>query len=357
MQVQESLVLACPRHEPDGEANHAHPLWDDVVASLADYRDASKLERTEISHLAPAKREVVAWRDLPTTAASVQLANPVMLRDIESPSSIDKLLGCSMAWALSYRANLRPSLVDGPSAVGPLVFGNVAHRILEQVLEKDWASPDEAGCEADRLLDEQLTDLCEELGLPQYQADRATVRGVIGKSARDLVRLANDHGVTGAKTELQGSATLSGQSINGRIDLVWPKPPVVIDLKWGRSTNAAKLETGTAIQLAAYAEMMAGQGPRPEIAYYALNVQRVLAPPGGVLAAGSPTGEHTAAEMWSAAAAGFERCRDSLAEGRLVAPGAEVDEVKSSFAPDGLVVKPPCFYCDFAPLCGREAAQ
>lgn len=356
-QAEQTLVLACPLTDRDGQASHPHPLWDDVVAGLADVRQAHKLERTRVGGFGAAKREAVALRPLPTPCRSVQLAAPIGLRDRESPSSIEKLFGCSLAWALQYRAGLESKITDGPATVGPLVFGKLAHLLLEQVLA-DSASPDAAAETAASLFDEQATGLCEELGLPQHQSDRATVKRAVVESARDLAGLARGHNARGIATEVAGEVIVEGQRIVGRLDLVWEDPAVVLDLKWGKSSPSALLETGTAVQLAAYAAMQAAKGPWPESGYYVLNNQRLLAEPGGRLAAGALVqGSQRGTSIWSAAVATLHHRREALAAGRLDAPGAENEEIRAAFAPAELTVQPPCRYCGFAGLCGRGGAR
>jgi ATP-dependent helicase/nuclease subunit B len=357
-QAREALVLACPLTDIDGQPNHPHPLWDDIAASLADHRDLRKLERRQIVHLAPAKRDLVQPRSLLTPSPVVTLAAPIALCEIESPSSVEKLLGCSLAWALEYRARLGPGLSVGPSSPGRLLFGWLAHRILEQVLQRPLASPDESADLAGTLFDQQTPGICEDLELPQHQASRATVRRAVVESARELVRLARKHGARVLKTEVTGKAVAAGQVLEGRLDLLWDEPAVVLDLKWGKSAQVVKLKTGTAIQLSAYAAMREAEGQSAETAYFVLQNQDLLAEPGGRLARDArEQGSHRASETWSAVVATLQRRRDSLCAGRLEAPGATGDDVQPALSPDGLVVAPPCKHCRFTGLCGLGGAR
>ena len=176
LQAERALILACPLIAPNGEPNHPHPLWDDVTAARADLHDARLLERDSIAHLAPARLLPAAPHRLVEAAPVVTLRSPVVLRDVESPSSLEELLGCPLSWALHHRARLRPGLSDGPPPPGPLLFGTLAHWILAQVLDKGLASPDAAAALAEEIFDRQCDDLCEDLALPRHQAARATVR-------------------------------------------------------------------------------------------------------------------------------------------------------------------------------------
>lgn len=358
LQAREALTLACPLTDASGESNHPHPLWDNVIAALADPLDARKLERSHVVHLAPAKVVDVPSRVLVTAAPVVTLTSPITLREIESPSSVEKLLGCSLSWALEYRARIRPGLSFGPQQPGPRLFGSLAHRILEQVLALPMQSPDEVADVAGTLFDQQCADLCEVLALPQHQAGRATVRRAVTESARALVRLARKHGVRTIKTEVAGRVVAAGQSIDGRLDHVWEDPDVVIDLKWGKRTQVEKLETGSAVQLAAYAAMRKTEGRSAETAYFILQNQQLLSEPGGRLAGDARMqGTYVASDTWSAVVEALVRRRDAVSRGMLEAPGAAGDEVRSSFSPGGLAVAPPCKYCGFNVLCGREGAR
>lgn len=357
-QAREALVLACPLTDATGQPNHPHPLWDDVVAQLSDHREARKLERSSIQLPARAALASVTVRPLPTSSPAVSLPSSIALREAESPSSVEKLLGCPMAWVLDYRARLSARIADGPHPVGPLVFGALAHRILEQVLPQALAAPERTAQLAGDLFDQLASDLCEDLGLPQHQANRATVRRAVVESALELVRLAKKHGVRAIRTEVPGELVAAEQTIRGRLDLVWDEPAVVLDLKWGKSSQVKRLETGTAIQLAAYAAMQQAEGRSAETAYFVLLNQQLLVEPGGRLAEdGRAPGQQRASEVWSAAVATMRRRRASLGAGQVEAPGAGGEEVDAAFSPSGLTIAPPCPYCRFAGLCGREGGR
>ncbi len=357
LQAREALVLACPLTDASGDANHPHPLWDDLTASLQSCQDARKLERTSLVHLAPASTAVVPPRPVVTAAPAVKVATSLVLREVESPSSLERLIACSLSWTLQYPAQLSSGLSAGPARPGPLLYGLIAHRVLEQVLGREQAVPEEAAATAGALFDAQIGDLCEALELREFQAARATLRGTIVDSARELVRLAARHGARGVRAELPAGTVAGGQAIQGRLDVVWDEPAVVLDLKWGKRSHATRLESGTAVQLAAYAAMRAVDGRPAESAYFSLLTQDLLAEPGGRLAADACLeGGYRSSETWAAALATLQGRREALARGELEAPGAVEDEVKPMYAPSGLRLALPCQYCSYAGLCGRQGA-
>jgi RecB family exonuclease len=220
--------------------------------------------------------------------------------------------------------------------------------------------PDASAALAEALFDKESTEMCEALALPQHQAERGMLRRTIVESARELVRLAAHHGARTMMTEVPRTMGAAGHAIAGRLDLVWDDPAVVIDLKWGKKTPADELETGTAVQLAAYAAMNELDGRRPETAYFVLLTQQLLAEPGGRLAAeATMTGAYSSSQVWSAALSSIQRRREELATGRLEAPGALgtlAVEIEPGFSPTALQLATPCGYCDFARLCGRKGA-
>jgi len=160
------------------------------------------------------------------------------------------------------------------------------------------------------------------------------------------------------RTEVSGTASAAGQMIEGRMDVVWDEPAVVLDLKWGKSVNMERIETGTAIQLAAYAAMREAEGFSAEAAYLVLLTPDPSAEPGRHLAVDALIqGSHRASETWSATAATLRRRRESLSVGQIEAPGATGDEVEPFCSSDGLQIAPPCGYCEFAGICGRGGAR
>ena len=282
--AQQSLVLACPFTDTSGEANHPHPLWDEVTANLVDQRDAHRLESDRIAYPSAARLVAVAPRALVTAAPTVKVASALTLREVESPSSIEHLLACSVAWTLKYRAQLQPGLSAGPLQPGPLIYGKLAHWLLARVLGQPTDSADETARLAAALFESECDNLCEDLALAQHQPARATVRRAVVDSARELSSLARRHGAQGVQTELDGRTSVLGQAIGGRMDLVWDDPPVVVDLKWGKKDPETKLETGTALQLTTYAAMRGSESRRVETAYFILQTQDLLGEPEGRLA-------------------------------------------------------------------------
>jgi hypothetical protein len=185
------------------------------------------------------------------------------------------------------------------------------------------------------------------------------LRRAVVDSARELARLAVHHAARGVKTEHPAELDALGRTVAGDVDLSWESPPVVLDLKWGKSPYEKRIESGTAVQLAAYAAMQSDPA-RTEVAYFTLKTQELLASPGGRLAAiARLCGPHDAAAIWSATLASAQARQEALAAGRMEAPGADGSSVEPALAPSGLTIstKLACKYCAYGELCGRERAR
>ncbi len=352
--AQESLVLVCPRTDDAGERAQPHPLWDELTARLSDSRDAAKLERSRVTLPAVARREPATLRALIVPAAEVR--GPVLeLADPESPSSLEALLGCSLAWALHKKGFLSTHLGTGPGQPGPLHYGNIAHLILEHVFAEPVVSPDAAAARAEALFDAGLGTLAEALLLPELQTSRAELRRGIVESARQVGQLVRKTGAKVRGPELPVSGMLGTARVGGRTDLMLDDPEVIIDYKWGFSTYRELLKTGTAFQLVAYAALAKTGAELPQIAYLTLGRQELLAPAGTTLPDARAFSAHTAADMLVGALAAIAERRAQLAEGRLVAPSAVEDAQAVVLAGGMMRLVPKCSYCDLGVICGKRA--
>ena len=139
-------------------------------------------------------------------------------------------------------------------------------------------------------------------------------------------------------------------------------PDLVVDFKWGVTGRKQSLESGSALQLAAYAHLSRdgagpGAGALPGIAYFILNNQRVFAERGTCLTEADCPGDASAADTWAGAVVAFQQRLGELALGRLAAPGALDDPEDSALAGGMLRMAPNCSYCELHGLCGREAGK
>ena len=348
-----ALVLVCPTTDEAGAPSFPHPLWDELRAAMPQAEDAGRLEVRRLQVPAAARRKQVTLRGRPTPGMTIRTGTAIALREQESPSSLERLIGCSLAWALHYHARLQPGISDGPPAPSPLLYGKLAHHLLAQVFGAGALSPEEAASRAETIVDAELPGLCESLALPRYQVERTHLKQVIVDSARELGAFLIATGATVRGVELEASRTLAGIAVAGTADMVLSTPDVILDLKWGRTSNREKLATGTALQLAMYAELHANGSTRHEVAYFALNSQELFGEPGSVLPGVQIPGKATARDTWHGTLTTLARRRTELADGILVAPAADRSDIKPRLDGEGLHIAPGCDYCALGGLCGR----
>jgi ATP-dependent helicase/nuclease subunit B len=353
-QAARALILVCPRTDGAGEPAFPHPLWDELVAVMPDRQAAGALERSRLDVPAAPRRQPVPQRPLPAPVLAVSAGRSLPLRESESPSSLGKLLGCSLSWALHYHGRLRPGLSEGPAAPTPLLYGTLAHHLLAKVFQDGALGPERAAEKAAAVVDAELSAICETLDLPRYQVERTAVKHAIVESARELGRILEASGARVRGVEVELHHTLDGVALRGFADLVLGSPDVVLDLKWGRTTYVEKLKTGTALQLAAYAQLLAGGSTPPEAGYFVLKRQELLGEPGSVLPGATIPGTTRSETTWRAAMVSLARRRRELEAGQLAAPAADGTEVAARLATDGLTLEPECVYCSLDGLCGRS---
>jgi hypothetical protein len=359
-QASRALVLVCPRSGESGEPNLTHPLWDELTASAHRPDDVALLEVDSLQKIAAARSTSVSLRPLAREIPSVTV-RPLQLRELESPSSIERLLGCSLSWALHYKGRLRAGLSDGPALPTPLLMGSLAHDLLAQVFAQNLRDGDAAAMRAAELFEREAPRFCEALGLPRYQVQRATLKRAVVDSARELTKVIVAASATIVGTEMRHDTTVMEQRLEGHLDLVLASPDFVIDLKWGRKSNKERLENGTAVQLAAYAAM---RGPKCDqaaadvgIGYFILRTQELLTEPESTLPGGHAPGRHSGKVMWKATLDELRSRQAELAQGLLLAPGTAGDKVPSRFDGTRLQLGPSCGYCAFGTLCGRQEVR
>lgn len=350
--ARKQLILVAPSSDVTGERAFPHPLWDELVAAAGGARRLAPLKTRAIQ--VPAR--VVASQPIGAPATSVRVPAGLTLREEESPSSLETLLGCSLAWTFRYPSSLAPGLASGPPPPGPLLFGRLAHHLLAEVFRAGSTTPGELRGHAEAFVDAELDRICESLALPRRQVERTRVRQAVVRSAERLGELLAATGATVRGTEIDAEATLAGVGIRGRADLVLNDPDVVLDLKWGRSTSREHLRRGTALQLAAYAELFTVEHRRPETAFFVLDRQELLGEHASALPTARTPGSHRVADIWRAAEAAIHARVGELERGVLAAPAADGTDVGAGLAGGEITIEPRCGYCAFDGLCGRGGA-
>ncbi len=176
-QATEALLLVAPARGEDGQDDFLHPAWGEMCA-----RAQPAVSRVE----GPARVRRVAAA-LPVPAARFQVAPGRLELPAEvSPSKLEKLLGCPLAWALE-ELGIGDGLfgaLEGPG--DPALEGNLAHAALEAALLDPLPTPDQAEARALEALEQALAEGGAGFLLPGNEARREELRSTVRYAARDL---------------------------------------------------------------------------------------------------------------------------------------------------------------------------
>ena len=372
LNAAERLVLVKPR-KIAGEPATAHPLWHEMEPLLRDRGCA-----VQASILLRAERVPLAGRVVERAALDgMQPPKPrrlwrvpagaVPVREKESATSLNRLLGCPFAWALQYGAGVRPGALrripDGSRLVGTLAHAVLAELFTERPV---WA-PDAAAGRADALFDRLLPVLAAPLLRPGQGLELGRARTAVAAAARTLAGLIEDAGLTVRGCELPYETTHAGAvTLDGTLDMLLEdgaRRPVILDLKWSGSDKHRRLEIaeGRAIQLAVYARLVAdrmqdGEGPSVPAGYFMLAQQRLLFTAPTPFPAHAHVPGSDLPDVWRKVWDSRRHQLDRLHGGEIVAPGIP-DSGDDTAGPPAILLSPPCRICDYGRLCGVGSTQ
>jgi RecB family exonuclease len=357
--ASQAIVFVSPCTDETGESAHLHPLWDELIGGMADPSLATRLHVTQIAlpdgdSRVIARRERAEMRPLPIPMTAASARRSIALQQVESASSIEQLIGCSLAYALRYTGRLWPGMSVGAADTTPVLYGQLAHVVMADVFAHGALDPDAAATRAAAVFDAELPRLAETMMLPDHHGARAMVRQAVVSSARAVAEIVAQTGGTIRGVELLIEGAIGVARVQGRADLVLADPDQVIDFKWGQSTSRDKLKAGAAIQLAIYAELVRTGVALPGAAYLILRNQRLLAARGAALTDASVPTTHSTEDMLGATRDALAARASELAAGQLVAPSAVEDAPASRLSNGALRVAPACGYCDLGSICGRR---
>jgi RecB family exonuclease len=346
----------------------AHPILHEL---------APLLEKPPEGIVVPAERLLagslnVAGRHLVRVPAS-QIAAPVKRRTWTftpgavaaiteiSPTEMETLLGCRLAWALKHAAGLRRR-AHAEIRTGETLLGNLAHAVFREVFQPgEPPGPLRAQAQARRLLDTLVPRIAGPLLLPGNANDLARAYQYIPQAASALAERLGRVGAAIEGTEISGtvvSPALGGITLRGRADMLLVLSNSVrisLDSKWTGSPRyrIEELREGRAVQLAAYVEMFGNAHPEATAAFFLLRQARILAATPQPWPLDYVAGPGLA-NAWGAGGAGVMAAVARIASGR--ADAAEIPPADGeTIEPIGtLNIGAPCRFCEFGNLCGHE---
>ena len=360
-QATEKLILVCPRQGEDGETQYPHPLWDEMIARLADpgkLEMAEKLCQKELAlsgKISKKKRQLIST---PIPQRTWHVSKCIQPRAQESASGGGELIGCPFKWILHYQGKIR----GGATTMlpeGNLLYGNLTHNIIAELFHDAPKSPEDSEQRAGELFDTKGPLLATSLFLPGADAIRASVRRVTVSAAGDLFRLMQSWGATPIASEKEFKRTLAGIEITGKPDLVIDSPYSVLDFKWGGLNYRRELlERGGAYQLAVYGFVTGDKSDILPSAFYILEGQRLMTTSKDVFQKAEIIEGPEPKAVWQAFEKGYMKRLDELKNKiieatAIVETDAEKPPEKDGMDEEGvLALSPPCKFCDYGGLCG-----
>ncbi len=372
LNVTDRMLLIMPAAS-ETESGATHPVWHELA-------NLDGLDRTMVDGRALRRGARVAlggraWqtvrtdhRTLPPPIRTWTVpAKLVGARETESATSIESLLGCPMRWVLQYGAGLRKrGLLD--MAEGNRLKGSVAHEVLARFLSGPRPD-DEAGIRSTvkTILDAVLPEIGSPLLLPGRRLDLDDLDRNTIESAVALSRILKQCGLSVTATERKLECSLDGGTdLAGTIDVELTDErgaPAVVELKWSNRDRYRHEEIveGRPVQLAAYAFLVKGDGGNAfaPAAYFMIKQRRMLAADSAPFPVESRIEGPSLPSVWNAIVEVRKRTLGELGTGRVVAAGVRTEgsETGDTDANTGaqIVVDPPCSFCDYGRLCGKQA--
>jgi ATP-dependent helicase/nuclease subunit B len=396
LNATERLILVKPR-TCGGQRATAHPLWDEIKSVL------SETSLAAISHRASdafAHKQI----DLAQTLIQCESREPIILpgplrtwsvspniiknRLKESYSSIDKLLGCSLAWALQYSGGMwQPKAIGLPEK--QMLLGTLAHAVVKEVFEEriDW-TPEKAQQRAVEIVRRLVPEMAAGLLLPGASPQLREATNAIPASLFQLTKFFRDAHVTVEGCEKHLSAPLKGETIlQGDIDILIRLPSgsrAVLDFKWSSAPywHRKRISEGTALQLAIYswlakqtddqrtgngngdheknltavAASISASNKLPPAGYFMLRNCELFFTADGIFP------RHTFVrkmardldETWKVTLDAYERTLAELQKGSVIATGIIDDTISLDVFMNPVLVEPPCNFCQLGHFCGKR---
>jgi hypothetical protein len=370
LNAKERLLLVRPRRLA-AKPTLAHPLWHELVAgrraeevAQVTVDAAEALRRQAFSLLGSRDRRVaVTPQTLPEVRADWSVT-PGRIAPMQqhSASSIERLLGCRLAWTLHYAARIR----SGGLIVLPddnLLIGNLAHAIAAELFrDKETLEAAAADELATSLFDRLLPLMAAPLLQPGQETLRHRARKGIAAGLTALVEVLNQADLRVEGCEVDRRVPYEDGDLMGRLDIVCRAPDgrrIVIDLKWSNSSRRreAELAEGRSVQLALYAHLQSAVSEGSSSAgFYMLRQRRLLHLGDGALPGWAVDGPDLR-EVWQTVDTARSQAFAAARAGHVVAEGNALREHFDLEPPALAGLVAACTFCDYRQLCGVGRAN
>ncbi|QQE80463.1 PD-(D/E)XK nuclease family protein [Alicyclobacillus sp. SO9] len=372
-----------------GAAAPVHPLWDEIRQAIAPPRsgdeqkitcDASNLRYEHVVRIAGEEvtRRALAPLQLPRPLRNWEApAGRIGPREMESATSVEKLLGCPLNWTLSYAAGVREGgMLSLPNE--SIMLGTLAHEVLCHLLNESshWRKED-AERRAGDLFDDLVPQYARPLLEPQNGVLLTETRILLQKALGRFCQFLNETGIQIDETEYPIEKQWSDSiKMGGRLDLVGKTESgsrLLFDAKWSRRPNKyrEKLEK-LSPQLALYHWLLTeDEAEEIPVAYFMLRSGDLFAHPHTDIPVEHHVNGPSLVESVAQLRNGMEQEWQRLSGGTVVASAITMDDSETDAAghqaadastivavapvppdeSDGLL-EPPCRFCEYQNLCG-----
>jgi hypothetical protein len=184
----------------------------------------------------------------------------------ESPSSLETLMASPLAWLLQ-RLDAEPVAWE-PEAPTPLLLGNVAHAVFEEIFQPLVPLPDRASLPArvEAALDDALRRIAPFLRAAQWSVERSNLLAGTIKAAEGWHDVLTALEARVLCREEWFAGTWQGLAIHGKTDAVLELPGgrlLVVDYKRSKSSRRLQpMRAGYDSQASLYRAMLQTGGPK-----------------------------------------------------------------------------------------------
>lgn len=274
----------------------------------------------------------------------------IKLRAVESPSALEKVLGCLFSYTLHYGAKLKTGQLEALSD-GNRLSGKIAHKVFQEVFGPGrHPQPDEAKKLAAQAVERILPSYAATLLESEQRWVVAQMSGTIVNAAGEYAEFLRSNKLEILRVETEKSDSLVGSTkLNGTPDHVLGvdgKPTLIMDHKWGGGKYKYNdLKGGTALQLSMYSYLERVGGTYPDVGYYILEDQRVLLLGLDKDRAQSIDGP-SAQDVFNSALEEVKKRTALLEQGKISADGVHENQSNALW-------KAGCKFCGFGVICGK----
>ena len=257
-----------------------------------------------------------------------------------SATQLSTLLSCPFKWYLEKHLNLREQDALALPTGAPMV-GTLAHKVVEMLIKHhNGVNSTEAGALAERYFDELVSQMAAELEAPDRTVELDYYRSTLKESVETLWWEVEKRGLrfVAAEKKLDKEGAFHGLDFIGSADIVLEDGagcPYVIDLKWSAGSRYIEAaENGRSVQLATYSWAIDPANIDVKSAYYLFPKKKFYENP------------QDDREVWRKIQTDYARTVAEMQSGELHR-GYEKGET-------ALGLEPPCNFCSFKALCGKE---